>query len=82
MDVKNCASGKNEFGQWHIACSDVAAPALQILQELSSTNTVSPLGITYYQAARWICSHAGVSWTTNALGLPTTCAALPAVDPF
>lgn len=82
MDVKRCAAGKNSFGRWHIACNTVGAPALQILQNMDYTNSLSTVGITYFQAARWVCSHGGQAWTTNALNLPTTCAALPPTDPF
>ena len=85
MNVKSCAAGMNEFGAWHIACDTDGAPALLILQELKFTINLSSLGISYYSAARWIQQNGGASWTTNALGLPTTCAALPvspANDPF
>lgn len=81
-DIKHCAGGKNQYGQWHIACQEAGASALHILQVMGYTNTLSPLGITYYQAARWICKHNGTSWTTNRLNLPTTCATLPTTDPF
>lgn len=82
MDIKRCVAGKNNFGQWHIACDTVGAPALQILQNMGYTNSLSSIGITYFQAARWICARGGAAWTTNALNLPTTCATLPTIDPF
>lgn len=82
MDLKHCASGKNDLGAWHVACDTTGAPALQILQNMGYTGTLSTLGISYYKAARWIVSHHGASWTTNALNVPTTANTLPAVDPF
>ena len=82
MDIKHCVAGKNTFGQWHIACDTTGAPALQILQNLEYTGSLSSLGITYFQAARWVGAHGGVVWTTNAPNLPTTLATLPPTDPF
>ena len=86
MDVKHCVSGKNEFGQWHIACDTVGAPALLILQNMRYTDILSPLGITYFKAARWVCEHGGTTWTTNAspdaLAFTRTCRTLPPTDPF
>lgn len=84
MDLKNCVAGQNQYGQWHIACSEVGAPALLILEDMGYTNTHSSLGVTYFQAAHWVCERTGPTgtWTTNALGVPTTCRTLPPVDPF
>lgn len=82
MNPKDCAAGRNEFGQWHIAGASEGAPALLILQNMKYTDILSPLGVTYFRAARWICAHGGAVWTTNVLGLPTTCLTLPSVDPF
>jgi hypothetical protein len=81
MDLKNCVAGRNELGQWHIACDEEGAPALMILMDMKYTGVLSSLGITYFQAARWVCAHGGITWTTNALGVPTS-APLPPVDPF
>ena len=82
MNLRSCVAGRNELGQWHIACDTEGAPALLILQDMRYTNLLSSLGVTYFHAARWVCTHGGNTWTTNALGVPTTCLALPPIDPF
>lgn len=82
MSLKSCTAGKNDRGMWHIACDQPAAQGLFILQNMKYTVVISPQGMSYYKAARWIMSHGGTSWTTNALQVPTSAAAMPAQDPF
>lgn len=82
MNLKSCTAGKNDVGMWHIACDEPAASGLLILQNMKYTQSLSSQAISYYKAARWIMSHGGTSWTTNALQVPTTAAGMPAQDPF
>ena len=81
-DLMNCMAGKNKYNQWHVACATDAALPLTILMDMGYDNITSPDGLTYYRAAAWVCDHKGVSWTTNALGVPTTCGTLPKKPPF
>lgn len=76
-DVRYCTAGRNNQGQWHIACAEPAAPSLAILMNMRYTEQMSsPHEKDYEFAAKHICQHGGKSWTTNTLLKPTTCKAM------
>ena len=80
-DQNRCGAGLNvEKNAWYLACDQVACSALCGLIRKDSTTKMSALTLTYLEAARYICSHGGRSWTSTepnrttcqALGLPVT----------
>lgn len=73
-DVRYCTAGRNDQGQWHIACAEPAAQGAKILMNMRYTNQMSsPQEKTYEFAAKHICRSGGRKWTTNALNEKTNC---------
>ncbi|WP_372603882.1 hypothetical protein [Actibacterium sp.] len=77
-DTRFCTAGRNQHGNWFIACKDARVGSSALLDQLGYHHDRSdPQDGHYDAAARHIRDTGGLFWTTNATDEYVTIAGIP-----